>query len=247
VADARQLAGRLVPELVGEGAVAVVMTGSYARGNATDLSDLDLMVVGDGPAYALDVRDGVLVAQSWASEDAHRARLRSPPEVGSSVLGWREAVVLHDPEGVAAELKRHAVGWGWEQLDPGCDEWVAEELVGFAEEVLKLAAALHSGHTLTAAVQRDLLALRLAPILAVHHRLLYGSENVVWEQVGGRMGEEWQRAQAVAFSTGGESLELSCAASLRLFRLAIDCVAALLDDRQSAVVRHALAAAARYA
>lgn len=123
MADAGKVAEQLVPELVENGALAVVLTGSYARGDATSASDLD--------------------------------------------------------------LKR----------------------------------------ALTAAVQRDLLALRLASILAVHHRLLYGSENILWEQVGERMSEEWRRAQAAAFNTAGESLETSCAAALRLFRLATDSVA----------------------
>jgi predicted nucleotidyltransferase len=77
VTDARKLADQLVPELVTRGAVAVVLTGSYARGDAARASDLDLMIVGAGPNYLLDVRDGVLVAESWASEEAHRARLNS--------------------------------------------------------------------------------------------------------------------------------------------------------------------------
>lgn len=42
------------------------------------------MIVGEGPDYLLDVRDGVLVAESWASEDVHRARLGSVRDVGCS-------------------------------------------------------------------------------------------------------------------------------------------------------------------
>ena len=246
VADARKLAEQLVPEFVARGAVAVALTGSYARGDATSASDLDLMIVGDGADYVLDVRDGVLVAESWASEEAHRTRLNSVREVGSSVPGWREAIVLHDPEGVAIRLKDEALNWSWEQLGDRPDEWVAEQLVGFAEEVQKLVAALDEHRMLTAAVQRDILALRLARILAVHHHLLYGSENLLWDQVGEQMSAEWRRTQAAAFSIAGESFDASCAAALRLFRLASDCVASLLDERQAAVIRHALAAAVSY-
>lgn len=246
MAHAQDLAETLVPELTAGGARAVVLAGSHARGDATDGSDLDLLVVGEGPDYLLEVRAGMLVAQSWASEETHRERFDSPADVGSCVPGWREAVILHDPDGVAARLQEEASTWRWEQLGDRPDLWVAEELAGFAEEVQKLIAALAEDRALTAAAQRGILALRLAPILAVHHRLLYGSENVLWERVGERMGEDWRRAQATAFGIGGESFEASCAAALRLFRLAGSAVASLLDDRQAAVVRKALAAAAPY-
>jgi hypothetical protein len=245
--DARRLAEQLVAELVDKGALSVVLMGSHARGDASDASDLDLVVVGEGPDYRLDVRKGMLVSQSWASEEEHRAQLMSPRQAGSSVPGWREAVVLHDPGGAASRLQQEALDWTWERLDDRCDDWVAEQLAGFAEEVEKLAAGLDRGRASTAAVQRDLLALRLAPILAVHNRVLYGSENALWALVGERMGEEWQRAQAAAFGIGGEGFEATCAAALRLYRLATDCAASLLDDGQRAVVQHAVTRAAEWA
>lgn len=166
--------------------------------------------------------------------------------MSAAVPGWREAVILHDPDGVATRLKDAAFTWSWDQLDDRPDEWVAEQLVGFAEEVQKLIAALKRRHTLTAAVQRNLLALRLARILSVRHRLLYGSENRLWDQVAEQMDAEWRRAEAAAFSTDGESFETSCIAALRLFRLATDRVRSSLDQRQTAVVQKALAAAAQY-
>ena len=243
----RDLAERLASELVERGALAVAITGSHARGDATKASDLDLMAVGQGPAYLLEVREGVLVAQSWASEQEHRARLASPGHVGSVVPGWREALILHDPDGIAARLQREAIDWSWDPHAGRCDEWAAEQVAGLAEEVRKLASALGRDRELMAAVQRDLLALRLAPILAVRLRLLYGSENALWERVGELMGAEWREAQGAAFSTGGQGLGESCAAALRLYGLAAGRVAPLLDDRQAAVVETALAAAARFA
>jgi len=75
------LAEQLVSELVDSGATAVALTGSYARGDPTTNSDLDLMIVGEGQSN-LTVRVGVLVAQSWASEDEYRGRFLDPLRSG---------------------------------------------------------------------------------------------------------------------------------------------------------------------
>jgi predicted nucleotidyltransferase len=238
-----ELAHRLVTELVDRGASAVVLTGSHARGDATDHSDLDLVMVGIGPDYRLEAREGVLVAESWATEEGHRARWEDPAEIGTAIPGWREAVALHDPEGIAAALSTEARSWSWSDVDDRCDQWVADRIVGYGEEVQKLVSALSTRNEFAAAAQRANLALRLGPILAVHQRLLYGSENTVWALVAERAGDQWRRAQAAAFGTGGESLIAGCVAALELYELAVEEVRPLLDARQLAVVEHALTAA----
>lgn len=242
----RALADRLLPKLIAEGAEAIVLAGSHARGVATDASDLDMVVVGVGPRYRLDVCERTLVAEAWATEEEHRHRFSDPGEVGHVIPGWREAVILHDPSGIAARLQHEASEWNWELLGENPTIWVVERIIGFAEEAEKLVAALDRSETFTAAVQRDLLALHLAPLLAVHRRLLYGTENVLWALVAEEMGSEWKEAQSTAFGTGADSFEQTCSAALRLFRIALDTVGALLDDRQSRVGEHALDAARRW-
>ncbi|HEV2745545.1 MAG TPA: hypothetical protein VGV91_20495 [Rubrobacter sp.] len=66
---------------------------------------------------------------------------------------------------------------------------MAEEITSLAEEVHKLVAALRDGHRTVAAVQRSVLALRPAQVLGVHRRILYGSENRLWDLVADAMGE----------------------------------------------------------
>jgi hypothetical protein len=108
---------------------------------------------------------------------------------------------------------------------------VAEAVTGYAEEVHKLAAALRNGNRPLAAVQRSL--------LAVHRRILYGSENRLWDLVSGAMGEGWHELQSAALGLGGEGFERTCAAALGLYGLAAEEVSPLLDGRQGAVVERA--------
>ncbi len=147
--------------------------------------------------------------------------------------------MLYDPEGLAASLVREARKWSWTSLERRCDGWVAEEITGYAEEIHKLVAAFRNGDRSTAAIQRSLLAIHLAPVLAVHCRLLYGSENRLWDLVADAMGEGWREAQSAALGLGGESLGQTCASALRLYGLAAEEVGSLLDGRQRRVVERA--------
>jgi Nucleotidyltransferase domain len=231
---------RLCRELTHQGAIAIAVTGSRARGNPSSRSDLDVIAIGDGPSYYVDVWEDILVAQAWSAEEEQAQRLSNPRDIGSSVPGWREAVILHDPQGVAAQLQRQALGFEWSSVEERCDEWVAEELVGYAEEVQKLVVAIGSGQLLSSSVMRTLLAFRMPRIAAVYHRLLYGSENALWDQVADVMGPEWRQTHAAAFSLNAETYEESCTAALHLYRLTFDTVSRLLDDRQTRVARYAL-------
>ena len=232
------LARTVATDLVAEGATAVVLAGSQVRGDATELSDIDLYATGIGPAYTLRVVRGRIVAVSWRSEDDERRALRRPESVGAVVPAWRAAHVLHDPDGVAEALKREAEAFDWAAISAACDEWVAEATTGYAEEVLKLVAARRADDRLLAAVQRSVLALRLPRVMAVHHRLLYETENRLLHLVAQAMGEEWAAAQAAAL--GLASGEDADRAALQLFRLAVEEVRPLLTPSQAEVVDLAL-------
>jgi len=79
----------------------------------------------------------------------------------------------------------------------------------------------------------------MAKVLSVHHRILYDSENQLWDLVSAKMEKSWASVQSAALSEGGESFEDSCDATLKLFSLAAREVKHLLDERQFQVVTHA--------
>jgi len=232
---ARNVARRLALE----GAVAVVLTGSRVRGDFYPESDVDIQAIGRKNMYRLERIDGFLVSIAWRTEGAAWREFKSPAQAGGAVPAWRLAVVLHDSKGIAKALKRAARDWTWDVLGKRREAWVAEEFTGWAEEVHRLEGNLEKGRLWAAAVIRSVLALKLAPIMAVHHRIMYDTENNLWDLVGKKMGAEWCRAQSAALGMGGESIEESCSAALKLFVISVRELGGFLDNRQRAVVEHA--------
>lgn len=230
-------AGVIARRLMEGGAQAVVLAGSVVRGEASAESDVDLYAFGPRSGYFLERKQGRLISITWRRPETQRAAFLDPSKVGAVVPGWRGAIILEDPDGIAAEFRSLAENWTWDVIrDDTLQRYVAAEVTNLAEEVHKLVAALRAGRPWTAAVQRNVLALQLAPILSVHLRLLYETENRLWDLVAEGMGPEWHKAQRAAFE---ESLLPSCRAALRLYRLAGSAVEPLLDPVQCDVVAHA--------
>lgn len=223
-----------------EGAEAVVLVGSHARGDAGPASDVDLLAIGqESYLPRLTVRRGMLVSASVQPLALHRESFELPELVCEAVPGWRNALVLHDPQGLAGALVRHAREWTWAPVEQRCDAWVAEEITARAETVLKLVAALDGGRLAIAAAKRSLIVMSIARTLAVHRRILYGSEDRLWDLVADAMGERWGLAQSAALGLGDERFEPTCRAALKLYELAVDDAYQMFDGRQRGVVHRA--------
>lgn len=226
-------------ELVADGAQAVFLTGSHARGDANEHSDLDLRVVGEGPEKKLKRHDEFLIAISWMTLDEHREAFDDPSEVGSVVPGWKSAVILHDPEQIAERFKKEAEDWDWDRISDKADEWVAKEVTEYAEEIHTLLGNLEDEKPAAAAAERSQLAMHLAQVMSVHKRILYESENDLWDLVADAMGGRYGELQKKALAQPEIELEDSAAAARQLFAIAAAEVRGLLEDDQREVVAHA--------
>ena len=133
----------------------------HATGDATPTSDIDIAVVGDGSPYRLEVHEALLVSVGWAIAEEQVRQCVTPSCSAPTHPGWRHSVALHEPDGIAAGIKQQAVNSRRERVKTQCDEWVAANVTGLAEEVLKLVASLRAGDDLNAAVLRSFLVHRL--------------------------------------------------------------------------------------
>jgi hypothetical protein len=236
----RRIVQSVTERLTAQGAHAVLLTGSHARGTAGPRSDIDLFVVGDGPDEAHEVIDERMVSIHWWTPDRARQRMSHPASAFVSVFAWRDATILHDPLGVAAELKAVAEAWTWEALDREADAWAADRLVGLSEYVSKLERALEDGRCLDAAATRCELAVGLVELAAVANRITSVSENGLWETVAASGNGEWRALLDRALGAGNEDLPTSVAALIELFASLARALQPTLQPAQREVVAHAL-------
>jgi predicted nucleotidyltransferase len=233
---ARGVFDALARSFAQRGATAVVLAGSWARGEAHRFSDIDLWVLGRRAGRRTLFRDGFHVHITRTTASAELRRFTEPLRVGPTVAGWRSAFLVYDPHRVAAKLQREARRFRWSRLAPRCDRWVAGEVTELAEEAIKLIRAVGDGHASTAAVQRNLLAHQLTVIMAVHRRLLWATDTELWERVGPRMGRAWHTAQRAALAVPRGEVVGSGRAALELYRLTSDAVRRTLDPEQARAV-----------
>lgn len=237
----RRLAHELVKKLDPGGTAAVLLAGSWARGDAHTASDIDLWVIrGRGRERETHFeRDGRLVAVKYGTNASARQAMRDPARFPGAVSGWRVARVVQDPTGAATRLKREAAEFRWSRVRRARDRYVADQLAGWAEEVVKLLRAMETGERATASVQRNLLANRMAYLRALELEVRPDTDNGLWERTARRAGAAFHDAQRAALGTDGAGWRESCEGALRLYAITARASLPLLRGENRRIVRAA--------
>jgi len=233
---AHRVARELARQFAEKGARAVLLSGSWARRDARRSSDLDLWVLGKAGAPSFSWREPFLVSVSRISPAAERRKFLEPPHTGELLGAWRTAITLYDPHGDARRLRDEAHDFRWELVDRKCDRWVARSMVTWGEEAVKIVNSMARGESDTAAVQRNLLAESLVFVLAVHRRIVWVTDNGLWNRLGREEGSLWWSAQRRALALSGETLEQSARAALELYALTARRVRTVLRPAELATI-----------
>ena len=231
-----RLARRYSEQLDPKGRSAIVLAGSWARGEAHENSDIDLWVIGKRKGDVILERDGRQVSVRYGTVAGDRQSMRTPTRLGGTVPGWLSAKILCDPYGRAARLQAEARRFRWNTVRRACDRYITEQLVGWAQHVAKLLRAIETGEPETASVQRGLIANRMALLRSLEMEYLWGTENGLWERAAERAGPAFRSAQRAALGIGGEGWRECCEAALRLYSLTARANLELLHGEQRRIV-----------
>lgn len=234
--------------------LALVVTGSYARGDAQPESDLDLLrfVAQDdiepSEAYILRYEGNLLVSISTTTFEDKRAELANPIESIYIVSALRQAYILYDPLDTFASLQADAVSYRRdENMQRAADALAASELYGTAEEVHKLLRGLRLGEESTVynAVHGITVLLRRA--IAVYAGVLITSDNSYFAQLSdaAHSSPDWVRLMRIASAVDGpDGMPLPLMerghAALGLYYETASLLRHTLNDEQFAVVARVL-------
>lgn len=168
----------------GAGVEALALTGSYARGDATRHSDIDLLRFAATPpasereSYRLWPLDERLVSVTTTTIAAKRAELARPELLIWAIPGLAQARVIADTDGWLAALIAEARVFAWTpDLRAAANEYASELLAGLAEEALKLLGALERGNASAALYATVGLEMGLPRALLVARGVLLSTEN----------------------------------------------------------------------
>lgn len=221
---------KLVAELDNENVTAIVLHGSYARGDATYYSDVDLVRIaretqGSTQSKQYTYRNGLLVSISTRTIAQYRKRLTRPEEAIFAVPGVREARILLDKEGAFQTFQQEARAFRWEPLQAAANDYASHRLMMHTEYVFKLLRALYLRDSIPLLEMILDLLYAVTDMVAVQRGILVTSGNTYLQQIIESIGRgsPWTHYYLLAAGVDSNdapniSLEQRGMAALRLYR-----------------------------
>ncbi len=185
--------------------LALVLMGSYARGDAGAYSDVDLVrFVHTSTATESEtlLLDGTLVVISTATEQSVDGWFSEPSEAVETIFGLQTARALIDRGGFFAAVQARAQAFVWDdQLQHKADVWASKELVGLIEEVHKGLNGLVSGDRGRLLNARFGLSWLLSGVIKVQRGVLLRGDNGIYHDLAAVMGADsrWTHLRRAAW------------------------------------------------
>lgn len=194
----------LIAQLDSPGDVGVAITGSYARGEDQEHSDVDLDIfVSELPAetYTLRLFNGKLVSLKYLLLKDEYESLTKPERAVWAVPGLRQMQILQDDKGEIAQLKQAALDFKWTDLQNAADEYAAEKLMGCAEEAHKIISGLAKDHESKVLYASWGMFKELSFAVLVQAGLMIDSENRAFDIIQNHLGHDhpWTRVFRLSF------------------------------------------------
>ena len=233
------------PDIIGVGIV-----GSYARGQESKYSDVDLDIFvtklpeNNYDRYTLRYWDGKLVSLKYTLLDDELAALTNPRRAIWAVPGLSGMKIVLDKEGSLDRLQQKAQKFDFSLLQPAADEFAAEEIMGCAEETHKVLNGLARGHESTVLYATWGLVSNILEAVAVQRGIMIVSENRYFDLIQESVGRDtkWVSAFRTAWGLDSTSSQYQSrgTAALTLYRLTAAMFDGLIPDKHREVVKNTL-------
>lgn len=187
---------RLVAELDDETVRAIIVHGSYVRGEAiVPYSDIDIVrILYEEPEYVEHkqflYRDEHFVSVSSRPLSLYRERFTRPEKAIFVLPGIREAQILLEKDDAFRTLQQEALSWSWEPLQAAANTYASQLLVEQTEIVLKTLRALHLHDSVALADMLLDLFSAVTEAVAVQRGVFIRSGNTYFHQVQEAMGHQ---------------------------------------------------------
>ncbi|MEO7020704.1 MAG: nucleotidyltransferase domain-containing protein [Ktedonobacteraceae bacterium] len=224
------LLDQLIKELDTEDVAAIMLHGSYARGEATPYSDIDLVrIVQEASSLPRQKqyswREGYLISLSSRPISTYQQWFTIPEEAIFRVRGVQEALILLDKDGTFPAFQQEAQAFRWEPLQKAADEYISQLLLAQTEIVLHaFRAKLRNDNIALADMVMELFSASTDAI-AVQRGIMVRSGNTYYHQAQEAAGKNslWTRYHLCAAGINPQppftlTIEDRSVAALRLYQ-----------------------------
>jgi predicted nucleotidyltransferase len=241
----------IVAEIDSDDVTAIILGGSYARGEATAYSDVDfarlVRTPPQGKKKRYFYRDGRLISVVTWTLDYIEESVTKPEVAIWRVPSLREARILLDKEDIFGTFQRRLADFRWETLQAKADAWASDILMLYAEFVHKaLGAWLNRNETALVYATNELLY-ALTWAVAVQRGVLMQSGNSYYAQVQETAGLDsaWTRYHRMLLCIEPlpghlSSVEVRGIAALRLYQETARLLHAALQPSDRDVIEQAI-------
>ena len=185
----REQLEEMTPQLLREDVLGIAVVGSYARGDATTYSDVDVITLLAPHSQLpeeprIDLYHGIYRVVQYRTEAQMRKSLTDPARAVYDVIGLQQMLILYDPRDILRTVQAEAESFSWnEDMVRKADRLLNREMLGWQEECYKaMSGLLHKqeGHMLLGLYG---LTYGLVRLMLIAKGVLLASENAFFEEL----------------------------------------------------------------
>ncbi len=237
------------------GVIGLAITGSYARGEQNQHSDVDVNIFVDtlpDDVYTLRIFNGRLVSLKYIRLQDEFSSLTKPEGAVWVISGLQQMQILLDETGQLAKLKQAAFDFNWTDLQDAANDYAIENLMGCAEEVHKVISGLMQENESKVLYAAWGLFKNLSFAAAVQAGLMIESENKIFSMMQEHFSNnpKWVRAFRLSFgmdvNPGIPAYQVRGRAALDLYEQTALLFEKIMTDEHREVIENTLQLIAAY-